>query len=354
MTTSSEQTTGTCSEAEHTETDAITALTDGYRRLADVLHALVSEQSADAILARIATDLRNVVPCDDVVIWELRDNTLAVTLVDGDDQAQMCALRIPVGDGITGKAVERQTIFTADARVNPRAGRVPGTRPRSEAIACFPLTARGTPLGALSIYRRGAKSLFSAYEVELAAHFADVAAVALHNANTLAELQRLAATDDLTGLANRRQFYKELGRHIANARRHNIPLSLLLLDLNKFKQVNDRHGHQQGDRALRTVAQAIKSRLRAGDLSARLGGDEFAVVLPHTPYAEALALSIELQASIEASIETTTPLSVSIGAASYAGGSVDELISSADAHLYQTKKVQDPGAARQAPTTAAA
>jgi len=131
---------------------------------------------------------------------------------------------------------------------------------------------------------------------------------------------------------------QELERQIANARRHKISLSLLLLDLDKFKQVNDRHGHQRGDNVLRTVGEAITSRLRAGDLPARLGGDEFAVVLPHTTYAEALALASELQACIEASAPIATPLTVSIGTASYTRGGGDELFSCADAHLYAAKR----------------
>jgi diguanylate cyclase (GGDEF)-like protein len=321
----------------------ITALSDGYRRLAQVLHALVSEQSVDAILTRIATDLRTLVPCDDVVIWELTGDTLRVEYVDGEDGPQMRGLRVGIGEGITGTAVsQQQMIVSADAHLDPRARQVPGTESRPETIVCVPLTARGMPLGALSLYRRGSRSAFSAYEVELAAHFADVAAVALQNANTLAELQRLATTDDLTGLANRRRFYQELERQIANARRHKIPLSLLLLDLDKFKQVNDRHGHQRGDNVLRTVGEAITSRLRAGDLAARLGGDEFALLLPHTTYAQALTVASELQACIEANVPITTPLTVSIGAASYTHGSGDELICSADTDLYTAKQQRNP------------
>jgi diguanylate cyclase (GGDEF)-like protein len=324
----------------------ITALSDGYRRLAQVLHALVSEQSVDAILTRIATDLRTLVPCDDVVIWELSGDTLSVEYVDGEDGPQMRSLRVGLGEGITGTAVSQQEmIVSADAHLDPRARHVPGTEQRPETIVCVPLTARGMPLGALSLYRHGSRRAFSAYEVELAAHFADVAAVALQNANTLAELQRLATTDDLTGLANRRRFHQELERQIANARRHKIPLSLLLLDLDKFKQVNDRHGHQRGDNVLRTVGEAITSRLRAGDLSARLGGDEFAVLLPHTTYAQALTLASELQACIEASAPIATPLTLSIGTASYTHGGGDELISCADTHLYTAKRQRNLRAA---------
>jgi signal transduction protein with GAF and PtsI domain len=100
----------------------------GLRRPTQVLHALVSEQSVDAILSRIASDLRALVPCDDVVIWELCGDTLRVILVDGDDEPEMRRLRIAVGEGITGEAVRRQeTLVSANAQLDPRAARYPAT-----------------------------------------------------------------------------------------------------------------------------------------------------------------------------------------------------------------------------------
>jgi diguanylate cyclase (GGDEF)-like protein len=141
--------------------------------------------------------------------------------------------------------------------------------------------------------------------------------------------------------ARRRRFYEELERQVANSRRHEVPLSLLLLDLDDFKEINDRHGHQYGDDVLRAVADAITTRLRAGDLPARIGGDEFAVLLPHTAYAQALALAGELRASIETTVPTAAPLGVSIGAASCVRGSGDRLISCADRRLYDAKQRRD-------------
>jgi diguanylate cyclase (GGDEF)-like protein len=316
-------------------------LAEGFRRLACVLRSLVGEQSSQAVLTRIAIDLRELVPCDDVVIWGLHADTLSVQFVDGEDETEMKQLQIVLGDGITGSAVlHQEMIVSADAHLDPRAGHVPGTERQPEAIICVPLTARGAALGALSLYRRGDTRAFQPNEVELVAHFADVAAVALHNATTLVELQRLAATDDLTGLANRRRFYEELERHAANARRHKTPLSLLLLDLDDFKTVNDRHGHQLGDAVLRAVADTIRSRVRAGDLPARLGGDEFAILLPHTTHAQAAALARELTTGLEAIDTTPIPLGVSIGAASCTLEAAETLVTRADRRLYKQKRAR--------------
>jgi GGDEF domain-containing protein len=213
----------------------------GYRRLAGVLRDVVAEQSVESVLARVSATLRELIRCEGVVIWELvGENELAVVLVDGDDEEQMRSLRIRLGEGLTGRAaLAGCAIVSNDAHSDRRAGLAPGTAPTPEAVACFPLLARGRLLGALTLYRRGHDRGFRSEEAELVGHFADVAALSLDNAKIRAELELLASTDDLTGLANRRRFRAELGREVASARRHRSPLSLLLLDLDNFKAVND-------------------------------------------------------------------------------------------------------------------
>ncbi len=107
--------------------------------------------------------------------------------------------------------------------------------------------------------------------------FNDMAAMVGENR---AHLEALAGTDQLTGLANHRHFQQALGRELARARRERVPVALVVIDIDKFKQVNDRHGHPRGDEVLRAVAKQLRKATRAGDLIARVGGDEFALVLP--------------------------------------------------------------------------
>jgi diguanylate cyclase (GGDEF)-like protein len=311
---------------------------DRYQRLARVLHSLVGEQSEDAVLERVAHDLRQLVPCTDVVLWELAaDDTLVPTLIDGEDQDEMRRLRIRVGEG-TGRAVlNQEPIASSDAHIDPRAALVPGTLPEPEAILCLPLTARARRLGALTLYRRGSNRAFSDDELELARQFAGVAAIALHNANTLAEFQRLALTDDLTGLANRRGFREELERLAASAERHAIPLSLLLLDVDNFKNVNDAHGHATGDEILREIALMLQQRMRASDVAARIGGDEFAVLLPHTSEDEAAVVATDLITHLQEGRATSLPLRVSVGVASGTEALDKALFAQADRALYAAK-----------------
>ena len=162
-----------------------------------------------------------------------------------------------------------------------------------------------------------------------------------------AELSALASTDALTNLPNRRQFDATLHKEWYRALRDGTPLSLLMIDVDRFKPLNDRFGHQIGDAFLALVGQVIRDNVRrAGDMAARYGGEEFAVVLPSTAAAGALEIAeIMRRAVAEADtrgiVEGGYPLSVSIGvgaAVALAGGGSASLVHSADAALYQAKR----------------
>ncbi|MDX6413554.1 MAG: hypothetical protein QOH23_964 [Gaiellaceae bacterium] len=312
----------------------------GYRRLAALLRDVVAEESVEAVLARLSATLRELIHCEDVVLWECVDGEfLRVVLVDGDDEEELRSLRIRIGEGLTGRsALERRPIVSNDAHIDPIAGFVPGTEQTPEAVACMPLISRERLLGVLTLYRRGSNRAFADAEVTLVADFASVAAIALDNARTRSELERLATTDDLTGLPNRRRFQTELDRELATASRYGSPLSLLLLDLDNFKSINDTYGHRVGDSVLMLVAQAIQAQLRTPDLVARLGGDEFAVLLPQTSARDAKTLAQRLEEQIREALPHPQRTSVSIGVSTLAGGAVCDLFDEADRFLYQAKR----------------
>ena len=141
-----------------------------------------------------------------------------------------------------------------------------------------------------------------------------------------------AGTDALTGLPNRRTLDAKLGRELSRSRRLGSPLSILLLDLDRLKEVNDTHGHAAGDRALQAVSAAWSAQLRPNDLLCRTGGDEFAVVLPDTTEAWAGALAVRLKRS------TPDATGVSIGVATWNGVvDSDELLATADRAMYRIK-----------------
>jgi diguanylate cyclase (GGDEF)-like protein len=159
-------------------------------------------------------------------------------------------------------------------------------------------------------------------------------------------LRRLSATDRLTGLWNRGAFEDRLGEEWSRARRHERPLSLAILDLDRFKDFNDTHGHAAGDAALRTLAEALRAAVRREDVVARWGGEEFVVLLPETQAHDALARIEDVRRSLEGAVPLTTRtgrtfgITASAGVASWPGDGleVDEVLAAADRRLYAAKQ----------------
>jgi diguanylate cyclase (GGDEF)-like protein/PAS domain S-box-containing protein len=157
------------------------------------------------------------------------------------------------------------------------------------------------------------------------------------------ELRRLAATDPLTGLANRRTLMDLGERELAHSRRHRRPLSMLMMDIDHFKQINDKYGHQQGDKVLKALAEACSRLLRQSDLMARVGGEEFAILLPDTPAANAMEVAERMRSSV--TLLTTFDgqdlphITISVGGATTTGDSdcLNSLLRRADDALYQAK-----------------
>ena len=155
-------------------------------------------------------------------------------------------------------------------------------------------------------------------------------------------LQLNAVTDPLTGLYNRRLFGEGFEKELNRARRYGLPLGLVMLDLHRFKEVNDKHGHPRGDEVLRAAATTLKKALRTSDSAFRIGGDEFAVLLPQTDAEQALGLSRRIE-TVFAETLLTLPLSVNVsmdqGVATFPqdGEQADQLIRVADERLYRLK-----------------
>jgi diguanylate cyclase (GGDEF)-like protein len=148
----------------------------------------------------------------------------------------------------------------------------------------------------------------------------------------------LATTDRLTKLLNRHAGMKIFENLLYQARRYGIPFSLLMLDIDNFKKLNDGLGHLAGDLALRKVAKAIKKSIRKSDVAIRWGGEEFLLLLPHT--ADPLPIGEKIRKLINAiSIDGYGPLSVSVGATTYReGDTIDSMVQRADSALYSAKR----------------
>jgi len=207
--------------------------------------------------------------------------------------------------------------------------------------AIVPLIFHERLMGALQVTAADPERLWGENEILLLRTVANQVAVAVNHANLFAQIQQQALTDALTGCYNRRSFEMQLDREMKVARRQHQPLSLMMLDLDRFKQLNDSVGHDAGDAALRSLADCFRQELRGVDSAARFGGDEFALILPQAYSEGALIVAERLRARIE---EIHVPgfgnLTASIGIATFPshGASRTDLVIAADTALYSAKR----------------
>lgn len=298
---------------------AANAVVESYRKLADVFHEVLSEQSLDELLHRIADTVGELVPYDDITFYEADETKreLRAVYANGTDADVVLGdAPFPYGVGITGWAVEhREPVLANRAELDPRVRFVTGTTPDPESLIVVPLIARGALKGTLNIYRVGFQE-FTDEEFALVVRFADAAALAIDNAHVRASLEQQAQTDALTGLWNHRSFHERLRRELVRASAQHGSVSIVMLDLDDFKRVNDVYGHAVGDLVLVGIADALRATVRATDDVCRIGGEEFAIVIPNGDVADAHRLAERVSSLIAAtSFELAGEMSVSIGLA---------------------------------------
>src|ERR671936_930093 len=293
-------------------------LVQSYRQLADVFHEILSEQTLDNLLERVADTLAELVPHDTLSIYQADEAQTLLTPVFARDKwaEKIMNSRSAFGEGITGwAALHREPVRTNQAHLDPRKKVVPGTPDdEPEALITVPLIARGAVKGVLNIYRLGEEATFEDEEFELAIRFADAAALALDNAQIRARLELQAQTDSLTGLYNHRYFHERLRAELTRASRARDSLSVLMLDIDDFKRVNDVHGHGTGDQVLTELADLLRNAVRGSDVVCRVGGEEFGVIMPSCEAGDALSLGRRLtDRLVELELGPTGTITVSIG-----------------------------------------
>jgi diguanylate cyclase (GGDEF)-like protein len=211
-------------------------------------------------------------------------------------------------------------------------------------LAMLPLVAKGQSIGLVELFSIGPMT-WSAELLELARTMANEAAMALENARLYEDARKLADRDPLTSFYNHRFLHERLGEEVVRTQRARRPLSVLMLDLDDFKLVNDTFGHLFGDRVLTWTAELIRSTLRLSDIPARYGGDEFAIILPETNEEDARSAAERIieafrDHAFHGEQRGPVPIGASIGVATYPGDgrTATDLIAAADRALYRVKR----------------
>ena len=204
-------------------------------------------------------------------------------------------------------------------------------------IACIPMVVYSDVIGVINVTNKKKGKEFTDEDVEMLKAVADQAAVAVNKA----QLWDMAVTDSLTGLYVRRYLMVKLQEEIHRAERYNKPLSVVMVDLDRFKKINDTYGHDAGDRALKTISQFFQKNIRDIDAIGRYGGEEFVMLIPDADKKAAFCLAERLRKELaKVKLEDLPPITISLGIATYPsdGTDIEELIKKADAAMYEAKR----------------
>lgn len=322
----------------------------------------------------IGLQLVTIVRTEELFPWivgqiqqRLHHDSCAILRVDGDHLVLEAStgglahdpigLQIPFGQGLTGRcAAENRVVNVGNVRSD--AGYIASGVEGARSEIAVPIRFEDELLGVLTI-ESSAEDAFDDDDVRLLSTLGAQVAVGLHQAQLFAESERMAITDALTGLYNYRYFHERLYSEMARSTRYGHPLSLVMVDLDDFKNINDRYGHLKGDEVLREVARRIKKNTRGSDVTkttkradvdvaSRYGGEEFIVIMPEVAAAGAATAAERLRAVIEEEVgrtigltdENGQPATVtgSFGVAEFAAGLGPEgFVKRADDEVYRAK-----------------
>jgi diguanylate cyclase (GGDEF)-like protein len=298
----------------------------------------ISSEDAEQMMASIVREIQKNFHYDHIGIGIMDYATKDIEIkAEAGTTALALGRRIAVGTGVLGKVARTR----ASALVQSAgAGQLAALLPESRAVLCLPISYGETLLGVLNVESRQ-ENAFAPQDVLIMNTLADLLATALHNSFVFQRLQQQSITDGLTGIKTRRFFWEALSAEWKRASRSGRPFSIVLIDLDKFKAVNDSLGHLEGDLVLARVGRLLEQKCRQSNVVARYGGDEFIVLMPETgiEQAQVLAERLRLWLATDPMLEEHG-ITGSFGVASFPmhGFALEDLIRIADAGMYLAKR----------------
>jgi len=291
-----------------------------------IVQSAVSFLKADAGTLRLADEEQHFLMLKSICGTHREEQAKSLPI----DKKSTAGLSFLKGRPIKSLNISREPLYPWDD----------GESKRFASLLTIPLKVGDRNLGVFSVYTERERK-FSKSEVEMAKIFASQAALAIINKTYLDKFHRAAITEDLTGFYNVGYFYQRLNEEISRTNRTGRPLSLLFIDLDNLKLINDSYGHLAGDRALGTVSEVIRGCIRKMDIPARYGGDEIVIILPETDSGQALQVGERIKRKVaNTPFHGEAHLTVSIGVATCPqdGTRPEDLLRMADRAMYQAKQ----------------
>jgi diguanylate cyclase (GGDEF)-like protein/putative nucleotidyltransferase with HDIG domain len=308
----------------------------------ELLSELGNSLGMGELLPVLNSRLTQLIPCDAVAVYECKNDVLNPVYVDGRDRMLFSSLQIPLGEGLSGwVAKHNKPIFNGNPSVEPGYLNDPRKFSLLRSALSVPLAGLEGIVGVLTLYRAGADA-FAPDHLRVLTGLSSKIGLSFENALKYRALEASATTDYLTGLNNTRALFERLNQELVRCRRQGSPLTVLVCDLDRFKEVNDRFGHNAGNLVLQAFAAGLMKISRDYDVLARFGGDEFVLVLPGVQ-AESVGKKILALSAIAAEADRIVcgenVISASVGVASYPedGLTADELLAEADRRMYAHK-----------------
>ncbi|HUQ50181.1 MAG TPA: sensor domain-containing diguanylate cyclase [Terriglobales bacterium] len=313
----------------------------------DVAKALTSSLDLDAVLQTVMDNIAKFFKPDtwSLLLVDEQKEELYFAIAVGPAADTLKTLRLKVGEGIAGWVAKHgESLIVPDVYTDPRfAKRIDEmTKWQTRSMICVPLKSKHRVLAVIQLINSPLDS-FGENEMFFLHALCDYAAIAIDNARAVEKIQELTITDDCTGLYNARHLYKTLEAEVYRSQRFGYEFSIVFLDLDHFKQVNDVHGHLIGSRLLNEIGYRIKSTLRLIDYAFRYGGDEFVVLLPQTSKDQGIVVAKRLRDVIRNTPFVMDGITLSIhgsfGMATYPedAKSAHEIIRQADEMMYMVK-----------------
>jgi len=321
---------------------SIAAARSEAQTLFEMSQDLGNSLSLNETLSVLAVKLRRIIPHDAIAIYIVRNKVLVPEYVSGDDFRLFGSLSIPIGQGLSGWVAEnRQPIVNGNPSVEPGYLNDPTRFSILRSALAVPLEGLSGVVGVLTLYHVE-KDAFTRDHVRILMALSSKLSLSIENAMKYQQASSSATTDYVTGLPNARSLFLQLDAEIARCTRETVSLAVLVCDLDGFKQVNDRLGHLEGNRALEAVAAAFKAQCRGYDYVARMGGDEFVLIIPGIGPEAAPARMEQLRQSvsdISRKLWREDILAVSIGSAflDIDGYDAERLLAEADRRMYTEK-----------------
>jgi diguanylate cyclase (GGDEF)-like protein/putative nucleotidyltransferase with HDIG domain len=313
--------------------------------LYEIAQAMGTSLGVADTMALISSKLSNLVPfsCCALFLHNEETDTLRCRFATGVDAEVIQQISVKSGLGLTGwVARNRRTLVNARPSADLEAAGIATVTSLQSALVC-PLVFNERFIGTLSVYHIDA-GCYTEDHRRLLDRVCEQAAAVIYNSIVFEQTQEDSLTDPLTGLPNTRFMFMHLTRELARAERLKSEVSLLVMDLDNFKTINDSHGHHVGDRALREVAGVLRAAIRPYDICVRYAGDEFIVVLSGCAAEEAERKRLELQTAIDDVVFEVRPgkrlqLGISIGSAIFPhdGNTYETLLATADSRMYRDK-----------------